>query len=252
MKWDAIQYSQKHHFVTDYGNDVVSLLNPVKGEVILDLGCGGGDLTHKLKEAGCEVCGVDYSESMLSQAKKHFPDIDFIYHNAEKPFPFAHNHFDAVFSNAALHWMHDAKAVINNVFDILKPGGRFVFEMGGKGNIQTILSDVEKIAQSLDVVETKAFNYYPSLSEYSSLLEQNGFRVTYAIHFDRPTKLQGQEGLRNWVSVFREGLLQQIPQNQHEAFFNQLEKALRPTLYYDNTWHADYVRLRMVAIKCAD
>ena len=248
-QWDVNRYITQHDFVTNYGYDVIDLLAPIAKEVILDLGCGNGELSAKIAEQCHRVYGIDFAQSMIDQAKRDYPHIDFAQHDGERVFPFTDHIFDAVFSNAALHWMHNAEAVIQNIKRVLKPEGRFVFEMGGKGNVDQVLKAINIATTEFGVSEFNAFNYYPSVSEYSALLEANGFRVTFAIHFDRPTLLKSEEGLRNWVKMFRNDILSKIESKNHETFLQTVEALAKPSQYKEGHWYADYVRLRMVAIK---
>lgn len=246
--WDADFYKNSHNFVTTYGESVVDLLAPQTGEYILDLGCGGGELTAKIAASGARACGIDFAPDMISKAQQKFPNLEFKQHNAELPFPYS-DKFDAVFSNAALHWMLNADAVVKNIAHSLKSGGRFVFEMGGKGNIAEIINAIESAAQEFNLTQLPIYNYFPSIAEYSTILEKNGFQVKFAILFERPTLLDGQDGLRNWVKMFRNTILEKLPQEQHEEFFSRIEQYGNNKLFIKNQWIADYVRLRMIAIK---
>jgi trans-aconitate methyltransferase len=247
QKWDSKLYDNKHSFVTEYGNDVVKLLNPKSGELILDLGCGTGVLAQKIADSGATVIGIDGSQAMVDEAIHNYPDIKFICADGQN-FDLGHS-FDAVFSNAALHWMMEPKKVIRSVNQALKPGGRFVFEMGGKGNIQNLLHAIDTSAKSLGITNTKIQNYYPSIAEYSSLLESDGFEINFAHSFARPTLLEGPNGLRNWIKMFRSSLLEQIDPLELEKFYIMAEDLAKPLLFKDGVWMADYVRLRMIARK---
>lgn len=246
--WNADFYNSKHNFVTTYGENVVNLLAPKAGEYILDLGCGGGELTAKIAASGAEVCGIDFAADMIAKAQQKFPELEFKQHNAELPFPYS-DKFDAIFSNAALHWMLNADAVVKNVAQSLKSGGRFVFEMGGKGNIAEVINAIQSAAQNFNLIQLPIYNYFPSIAEYSTILEQNGFQVKFAVLFERPTLLDGNDGLRNWVKMFRNIVLDKLPANQHEDFLAHVEHFGQDKLFINNQWIADYVRLRMIAIK---
>ena len=247
--WNSDLYNQKHDFVTQYGIDVIELLNPQFNEIILDLGCGSGELTKQIAEKCNQASGCDYAASMIAKARHNFPEITFMQHNAELEFPIEAEKFDAVFSNAALHWMLNPEKVIQNIYRVLKSGGRFVFEMGGKGNVHKVLQSIQSAADDFNLGKLPLINYYPSIAEYSTLLEKNGFQVTFATLFDRPTLLQGEHGLANWVTMFRHSVLDQLHINQHENFLNLVERYGYDTLYDNHQWIADYVRLRMVAYK---
>lgn len=246
--WDAQLYDSKHNFVTNYGNSVVELLNPQPHETILDLGCGSGDLTANIATKTTKAVGIDFSYEMIARAKSNHVGIEFIQHNAEEVLPFDYQ-FDAIFSNAALHWMINANAVAKNMAQALKPNGRLVLEMGGKGNIETIIKAISSAANNYDIHNLPIFNFFPSIAEYSTILEQHGFKVTYAWLFERPTLLDGEDGLRNWIKMFRNDMFNLIPITEQENFLKLSEEFARAKLYQNNQWIADYVRLRMIAIK---
>jgi trans-aconitate methyltransferase len=246
--WNTELYNQKHDFVTQYGESVVELLNPQADESILDLGCGSGELTNKIAKQCIRAVGVDFSGEMISKAQSNFPELTFMQHNAEQPFPLDEQ-FDAVFSNAALHWMMNAEAVIQNIHSKLKPHGRFVFEMGGHGNVAQVLNAIQMAANDFGLGELALINYYPTIGEYSALLEQNGFKVSFATLFDRPTLLQGEHGLANWTTMFRNAVVAQIPAEQQAKFLAAVERHGKTQLFRDDRWYADYVRLRMIAHK---
>ena len=248
MKWDTNLYDQKHSFVTKYGEDLLSLLNAKPGERILDIGCGSGHLTKQIADTGAEVTGLDSSQEMIATAQAAYPAIHFIVADASD-FSFAEP-FDAIFSNAALHWVERAEEAIICMSRALKPGGRFVIEMGGKGNIAGIATELEKALKNLDGREVKATNYFPSIGEYSTLLEKHGIEVVSALLFDRPTKLEGgEEGLENWIKMFRRELLANLSEEEKLAVFAEVKTALRDKLFKAGNWYADYRRLRIVAFK---
>lgn len=246
--WDADFYQNKHSFVTAYGEDMVEILSPQAGEIILDLGCGSGELCAKIANSGASVYGLDYSENMINKALLKHPKLNFLQHDAALAFPYKFQ-FDAVFSNAALHWMPNPEVVIENIAKSLKSKARFVFEMGGKGNISKVLNVIKLAANKYDIDELPIYNYFPSISEYSSILERNDFVVKYALLFERPTQLEGEDGLKNWILMFRNSVLDKIPLSCHQDFFQQVENLARDELYKDGCWFADYVRLRMIAIR---
>ena len=189
QSWASEHYDEKLSFVSEMGRGVIDLLEPAEGERILDLGCGTGDLTQGIALSKALVTGMDLSPSMLEKARIKYPNLNFVEGNAEcftvqEP-------LDAVFSNAALHWMKNAEDVVQCVHDALRPGGRFVAEFGGKHNVGTVVQAISEVLmeQGIDA-GTRSPWYFPSIGEYSVLLERHGFRVTYALHFDRPTPMQ--------------------------------------------------------------
>lgn len=248
MKWDTNLYDQKHSFVTRYGEDLLSLLDAKPGERILDVGCGSGHLTKQIADAGAEVTGLDSSPEMIATAQAAYPAINFLVADASDfSFP---KPFDAIFSNAALHWVERAEQAIICMSQALKPGGRFVIEMGGKGNIAGITTALEQAIRQLHGREVKATNYFPSIGEYSSLLENHGIEVVNAWLFDRPTKLEGgEEGMANWIRMFRRELLADLSDDEQRAVFAEVNAALRDNQFHDGNWFADYRRLRIVAFR---
>jgi len=250
MKWNAELYDDKHAFVFQYGESVLELLDVKAGETILDLGCGTGHLTKKISDLGAEVTGIDASAEMIEKAEKDFPGVDFKVADGAN-FHFNRS-FDAVFSNAALHWMHRADDVIKCVYDSLKHGGRFVAEMGGKGN------NAQFIAATQQVLEQHGYPalgqvrpwYFPSVAEYATKLEARGFRVTYAVHFDRPTLLQdGRQGVAKWLTMFGSAFFAGIPAEEVKQILEEITDIVEPVANKNGEWYADYVRLRFVAVK---
>jgi SAM-dependent methyltransferase len=241
--WNAGQYAANARFVTDLGMPVVELLAPGPGERILDLGCGDGPLTAKLAALGCEVVGVDGSPAMIAAA--HALGLDARVMDGQA-LTFE-GEFDAVFSNAALHWMPRAEAVIDGVRRALKPGGRFVGEFGGRGNVARIAAalNAARIRRALPML-SPWFN--PGPEEYRAMLEAGGFRVATMLHFPRPTPLPGE--LRDWLDTFAGAFIAGLAPAEAAALKDEAVAALRPALHdAGGTWHVDYVRLRFAAYR---
>lgn len=249
-QWNATTYDDKNSFVWKHGHGVFELLAPRRGERILDLGCGTGHLTNQIAQAGAEGVGIDKSGAMIDEARRLYPNLRFeIGEGADFHFE---QPFDAVFSNAAIHWMKDQPSVARCIWEALKPGGRFVAEFGGKRNIhaiRTALADAVKAAGEEVSFEPFA-RYYPSIGEYATLLEAHGFRVASASHFDRPTKLdEGENGMRNWLLTFADNIIESLPAAKREEVIAGVAGKLKPVLFRDGSWFADYKRLRIVAFK---
>jgi trans-aconitate methyltransferase len=250
MKWDAKLYDDKHAFVFQYGESVLELLDVKPGERILDLGCGTGHLTKKIQEEGADVVGIDASPEMIAKAKENYPGLVFSVANGadfsvDEP-------FDAVFTNATLHWIQDADGVIRSVYYALKPGGRFVGEFGGKGNTRLILAAAATILKKHGYNRGENINpwYYPSTAEYATKLEAHGFRVTFASHFDRPTLLQdGRDGMIKWFNMFGSSIFKTVPAAELPQILDEITGLLQPTNEVDGQWYADYKRLRFTALK---
>lgn len=247
-KWDAALYEAKHSFVWERGADLLELLAPRAGERILDLGCGTGHLTAKIAESGAHAVGLDSSPEMIAEAKRNYPELEFIVADArdfrfEKP-------FDAVFSNAMLHWILEPERVVQSVGEALVTGGRFVAELGGQGNIEQLVNGLRRARTAIGFPVEAGYNpwYFPTIGEYASLLETQGLDVTFALLFDRPTPLEdGEAGLRNWIRMFGASFLAGIsPEKQEELIF-VAERQLRKELFREGKWLLNYRRLRFVA-----
>src|ERR1700761_325323 len=247
MKWNAELYDDKHSFVFEYGGNVLELLEVKRGERVLDLGCGTGHLTQQIHERGGVVTGIDSSPDMIWRAKETYQDVDFEVADAtdfhfDKP-------FDAVFSNATLHWIKDADTAIKCIYDSLKPGGRFVAEMGGKGNVKHLVAATAVILKNHGINLPASANpwYFPSLSEYTGKLEAQGFRVTFAAHFDRDTLLQdGRQGVVKWLKMFAPVYFEGIAAAEQEQILNEITDILEPDYNKNGEWYADYKRLRFI------
>ena len=247
-------YDEKLAFVSRYATGLVELLDPKPGESVLDLGCGTGDLTRAIADRGAAVLGIDISEAMIARARAKYPDLEFAVadgHTFSRTPPCRGRTFDAVFSNAALHWMKGAKAVARCVGEVLKPGGRFVAEFGGKGNVRSVVEAIlaALAAQGLAPADPSPW-YFPSLGEYAALLERVGLRVTFAALFERPTPQEdGEEGLAHWLAVFGAPLLHHLDEKARRAVAADVAARLRPHLFHGGSWVIDYVRLRIVAVR---
>ena len=248
-QWNTALYEGRHGFVWQYGEEVLAWLSPQPGEWILDLGCGTGQLTEKLRLAGVNAIGIDSAPSMIEQARRNYPQIEFFLADArnfqvEQP-------LNAVFSNAVLHWIPDADAVIRSIYRALKPGGRFVADFGGHGDVQSIITALYEALREVGVIapETLSPWYFPSIGEYATRLEGQGFEVTQAALIDRPTPLCGDAGLATWMQMFANRFLERLSAEQQNQVIQATEHHLRPTLYRDGQWWADYRRIRIVAVR---
>jgi trans-aconitate methyltransferase len=245
QRWDPQTYAKHGRFVSDLGSGVVELLEPRAGERILDLGCGDGALTEKLVAAGAEVIAVDASEEQVAAARARGLDARVVRGEA---LPFAAE-FDAVFSNAALHWMRDADAVLASVHRALRPGGRFVAEMGGAGNVAAIRAALAE-AVGRRGIDGRALDllFLPTAEEYRARLETHGFAVRTIALFARPTPLPGE--LSDWLETFAQSFLRALPAAERPRLIEEVSAALRPRLHEAGRgWVADYVRLRFAAAR---
>jgi trans-aconitate methyltransferase len=243
--WDPESYARNARFVAELATPVVELLAPMPGERILDLGCGDGYLTAKLAGMGCHVLGVDASEAQVEGARKlgleaEVKDAQALDFSSE---------FDAVFSNATLHWMRDPDAAIAGVWRALKSGGRFVGECGGEGCVAEIRKALAKALLKRGVA-IAAVNpwYFASAIEYRARLEARGFQVESIEVFSRPTPLPGN--VRAWLETFAENFMSTLSPETRGPFLDEVQEDLRPVLCdKEGNWMADYTRLRFRAIK---
>ncbi len=249
IKWNADLYDNKHSFVSKYGEDLIGWLQPQEDERILDLGCGTGLLANEIRNYGADVIGIDNSLEMVAKAKAAYPQIRFEVRNATD-FTFAEK-FDAVFSNAVLHWINESAKVVACVYNALAPGGRFVMEMGGKGNNKSIMGAIKKamVDEGLADKIVADFWYFPSVAEYTALLEAHGFTVRQVLYFDRDTELMGEDGMADWIKMFSSFLFKNISTKQAETIIAKTVDHLKDRHYKNGKWYADYVRLRVKAIR---
>lgn len=249
-EWKPELYDEKLGIVTDLGKGILELLNPKAGEKILDVGCGTGHLTNELYQRGAKVIGIDVSKEMINEAKTVYPQIDFFVSDAAK-FQSLEK-FDAVFSNAALHWIRDAEGVVQSMNELLRSGGRFVVEFGGEGNIGQLIKAMENVFQDTFGIDFSPRNpwYFPSVGTYCTLLEQHGFRVELAHHFDRPTVLpDGDEGLDHWMNNFGDDFFFDFSESDKQIALAKIKQEIRTELFIDDAWVIDYKRLRIIAVK---
>lgn len=249
VKWNASLYDDKFAFVSKYGEDLIGWLAPQKGERILDLGCGTGQLASEIAEYGARVTGFDHSPQMIEKAKAAYPQLHFDVKDARD---FSYDEpFDAVFSNAALHWIDDQEATIASMYRALRPGGRLVLEMGGKGNVQDIVQAVEEAMWEAGCRErlTGEGWYFPSIGEYTSLLEKGGFRVSTALHFERETLLTGEGGMEQWLRMFGGFFFRHLAPSEADRIIARAVELLKPGHFRGGSWYADYKRLRIKAVK---
>lgn len=248
--WNAGLYDAAHAFVWEYGRDLLGLLAPQPGERILDVGCGTGHLTAAIAESGAEVLGIDSSEAMIAQACENFPQLHF--ETRDICTIDDRDAFDAIFSNAVLHWVQPPEAAALAMARALKPGGRLVCEFGGRGNIKVLVEGAYRALRELGISDPEHFNpwYYPSVAAYSTILERYGVEVTFASLFDRPTPLEeGERGLENWFRMFGSRLMEPLGTGQHAEFVRLVSEFAAPHLLHEGRWTADYRRLRVVGRK---
>ena len=245
QSWDPDGYARNARFVSDLGAPVVELLAPQAGERILDLGCGDGALTVKLAAMGCDVVGVDASAPQVEAARRLGLDAR-VADGARLAFD---AEFDAVFSNAAIHWMKPPDDVIAGVWRALRSGGRFVGEFGGHGCVETIKHALIDALRPRGI-DGDALNpwYFPTVEDYSARLTRRGFAVRYIALIPRPTPLPTE--IDGWLETFAQSFMAPLANSARADFIDEVREALRPELCDGGgNWVADYVRIRFAADK---
>ncbi len=244
--WDTRAYEKNGAFVHGLADGVLEWLRPQPGERILDLGCGDGQLTARLVATGAIVAGVDASAEMLAAARSRGIDA---HEGRAEALPFADRSFNAVFSNAALHWVRDQDAMMTEVRRVLGPGGRFVAEMGGHGNIAAIRVALTAVLARHGYGDREGgVNYFPTPESYERRLTRHGFRVERMALIPRPTPL-AEDGMEGWLRTFRRGVLDGLPEALRATVVAETAALLEPELCdEEGNWIADYVRLRFIAL----
>jgi len=243
--WDPDAYGQNGAFVHELAGGVLEWLAAQPGERILDLGCGDGQLTQRISAGGASVIGVDASAEMVAAARQRGMAAD---EASAEALPFLDATFDAVFSNAALHWVRGQNEMMAEVRRVLKPGGRFVAEMGGHGNIAAIRVALMAVLERHGHAGAEdGVNYYPTPEGYRRRLEEHGFKVQRMALIPRPTPLAAS-GMDGWLRTFRRGVLEGLAETLRETVIEETCALLAPALRDEKgDWVADYVRLRFIA-----
>jgi trans-aconitate methyltransferase len=245
QSWDPTAYAQDGSFVHELAGGVLEWLAPKPGERILDLGCGDGQLTQRLMATGAIVTAIDASPEMVAAARARGVAVD---QGRAEVLPYPDRSFDAVFSNAVLHWVRGQDEMMAQVHRVLRPGCRFVAEMGGHGNIAAIRVAFAAVLTRLGFAALgERGNYYPTPQAYRRRLEDHRFTVETIILFPRPTPL-GDSGMKGWLHTFSRGALNELPEKLRERAVDETVALLAPALCdEEGRWTADYVRLRFIA-----
>lgn len=248
ISWNAAGYAKDFGFVPQYGLDVLNLVREGDGGLAVDLGCGSGALTARLAEKGYKVIGIDASAEMLEIARKANPATEFILSSAEE-FSLPHK-ADVIFSNAVFHWIDAERQdlLVSNIAENLKSGGELVAEFGGKGCAEAVHSTLERLFEKHGLKYPRTF-YFPTIGEYAPVLERHGFRVEYAVLFDRPTVQKSERGLVDWIRMFNTKPFENMDSALREEIEKEAETELKDRLFIDGKWIIDYVRIRFRAVR---
>ena len=246
MKWNSKLYNDSQNFVAEYGKGLLEFV-PAKTDKILDLGCGTGTLTYQLAERCNYVLGIDSSDSMIEEAKKSYPHLEFatvdalsISYECE---------WDIIFSNAVFHWINDHELLLQKIYKALKPNGKLICEFGAHGNISVIENGFKHALQKTGITYTSKFNF-PIVSDFESLLTKTGFKTEQIYSYDRPTPLKdGERGLFNWAIQFFQSELVQMSAEQRDRVLTAMSNEIKNELWNGTCWIADYKRLRVIATK---
>ena len=243
--WDPQAYQQHGGFVYGLAGGVLEWLDAKSGEYILDVGCGDGQLSTRIVAAGASVLGVDTSVEMIAAARERWIEPE---HASAESLPFGDEVFDAAFSNAALHWVRNQDAMLDEVHRVLKRHGRFVAELGGHGNIAAIRVALTAVLERHGFGDREeGVNYYPTPESYTRRLERHGFKVERMALIPRPTPLP-EGGMSAWLHTFRRGVLENVPDPLRDKVVEETTELLAPALRdEEGNWIADYVRLRFIA-----
>lgn len=229
MKWDAQLYQNQHSFVAEHGKGLLSYLDSLPTQAILDVGCGTGTLTHELCKRAGKVVGIDASREMIARARERYPDIEFHVMDA-LALPYREE-FDVAFSNAVFHWIPAQGQLLGKIFTALKPGGWLICEFGAQGNTRAIQQAFGAALENRGDTYRDPF-FFPTAQEYGALLGDAGFTVQALFEYDRPTPLDGgQGGLRSWVAQFSAWELEPFCTDVQTEIFGEMEEALRPILW---------------------
>ena len=243
--WNPETYDRDARFVANLGQPLLELLAPKNGEIVMDLGCGDGALTEKVAQL-VTVVGTDASFAQARAAKDR--DLSIVVVDGHdlcfKP------QFDAVFTNAALHWMQRPERVVQEVWHCLKTGGRFVGEFGAKGNVETVRSALHEALRrrGIDPLGLDPW-YFPSPEDFSILLVNSSFTIGYVEIIQRPTQLPGE--LLDWLKIFAQPFTNAVGRDHRQGFLDEVCQRSDAFRDVEGRWSIDYVRLRFAATKAA-
>lgn len=246
--WNAAKYDQSFPFVADAGRSLIDVLQPQPGEHVLDLGCGTGTLTAQIAATGARAIGIDRDAAMIERARAHAPNVEFSCADGEG-FDLGHGRFDAVFSNAALHWMRRPADVLRCVRRALRDGGRFVGELGAAGNVATLTAALDDAREAAGHGPCPSVWFFPTAATYARLLEDAGLEPRMLLVFDRPTQLEpGVQGVAQWYRMFADVALADLTPDVRDAVIDDASSRAYARLACEGAAFADYRRLRFEAI----
>lgn len=247
MDWDAKKYNTTHDFIFKYGAGLLELL-PKEPKRVIDIGSGTGELTKQIAALGHSVTGIERSEAMITQATNKFPELSFIKGDILEPVT-GFDSYDIAFSNAVFHWIPDQDRLLQNIYQLLVDGGELICEFGAVGNVQAIRDAFREELAAYEISLEEPF-CFTSSEDYQKLLEKNHFDRIEMLEYERPTPLkEGAFGLRQWMEQFYPNELAELTLEQKEIVLENMDQKLKPVLWKEDHWEADYRRLRIHAVK---
>jgi trans-aconitate methyltransferase len=255
--WDPAEYARSSAAQLKWANELMSRLALKGNEALLDLGCGDGKITAALAQAvpRGRVVGIDNSEEMIRYAQSRYsasrhPNLAFRLLDVTA-LDFAAE-FDVVFSNAALHWVQDHRAILAGAYRALRREGRLMLSFGGKGNAASILKVASMVGlrpEYFRKFQNPYFFYGPD--EYERWLREAGFTAARAELVPKDMVHQGLESLLAWIRTTWMPLTGRVPDERREDFIRELTSAYLKEHPADGegNLHVHMVRLEVEATK---
>ncbi len=260
VKWDAVDYARNSTAQLGWARELMDKLGLAGSERVLDIGCGDGKVTAEIARLvpGGEAVGIDKSADMVryasaSFAREEWPNLRFTRRDAcELGF---HERFDVVFSNATLHWVIDHQPALRCIARSLKPGGRILLQMGGRGNAAEILALMEHFRAENRWAPYfagfgQAYGFYGP-EDYAEWLPKAGLQAVRVELIPKDMAQHGREGLAGWVRTTWLPYTQRVPEGLREQFVGEVVDRYVESFPPDSdgTVHVRMVRLEVEAVK---
>jgi trans-aconitate methyltransferase len=226
VRWDPKDYHCSSAAQASWAAELIAKLGLRGDERLLDIGSGDGKVTAEMARLLPQgaVVGVDNSEDMVAFAAEHYgggaPNLSFILADA-RDLRFR-DEFDVVFSNATLHWVRDHRPVLVGIRRSLRPGGRALLQMAGRGNAAALVEVLDGMLAAPRWAPCFADFSFPygfhGAEEYRGWLLEAGLEPVRVELFDRDMAQEGAEGLAGWVRTTWMPYTQRVPEDDREAF----------------------------------